>query len=399
MRLLLHAVVIFVLSLVPAFAAQWEGVFEGTLGTSKILVELNAGFETSEYKGGYAEGGRYSYLPKTRDINLILDQADGSNLKFTETHWPHRRFADEDDKQITGRWVLVVSGETATGTWTSPDGKKTLPLALTRLSLASFTDARTDVSLLTAAYDQIWLSQVRFSDAGVAKRFGAVEVRYLKDSAFKTKYPVIGRFPDDGQKRAINDLLIAKHRAAVLEYRNCFNGVPYNWSDAETEPRFEFDVTYASPKLLSYTESGSVFCGGAHPNNYVSPKSFDLTTGTQMGGDDLDDLSPDAFGRVLKLANKTERIAFEAYVMKKWKAGAAKDKDQGEGCSEGWMNEAPDGATYFRLSFTKTGLAVMRTDYPHVSSVCLYTEFNPTVIPWTDLKPWLRPDQKLLTLD
>ena len=38
---------------VPAIAADWEGVFEGTLGKAKIIVELNAGEEKTDYKGGY----------------------------------------------------------------------------------------------------------------------------------------------------------------------------------------------------------------------------------------------------------------------------------------------------------------------------------------------------------
>lgn len=380
----------------PAVAADWEGVFEGTIGKANVIVELNAGYEKSDYKGGYREGSRYSYLPKARDINLMLD-AEGDSLLLTETLHLHRMFADAEDKKITGKWEIKVDGAKATGTWTSPKGDKTLPIVLVRSALMAQDDMPSDDNVLSASYDELWLESVSFTDAGTAKTFGDVEVRWLKDSAFGTQYPVIGNFPDGNRKAKINTMLLRKHMLSVASYRNCFNGVPVDWSEPETELALNFDIIYATPALLSYTESGSVFCGGAHPNNYVDPQSFDLLAQAQMGGGSIDDLSPDGFGRVLKLANKDERIGFERFALGKWKDAAAKDTEMGGDCSTGWIEDAAEGEKNFSLSFTEKGLAVTRTDYPHVASVCLYTDFNPTIIPWADLKPWVKAEQSLLT--
>ena len=82
-----------------------------------------------------------------------------------------------------------------------------------------------------------------------------------------------------------------------------------------------------------------------------------------------------------------------------WAAGKmlpSKDSEMGKDCGTGWIDDAPEGEREFHLSFTPTGLAVTRTDWPHVSSVCKFTDFNPTVIPWADIKPWLKPGQTLL---
>jgi hypothetical protein len=389
---------LFITTALPTLAAEWEGVFEGTIGKAKVLVELYAGEEKSTYKGGYREGSRYSYLPKTRDINLILD-SEGTSLHFTETLHLHRMFADEENKKITGKWEIDVKGAQALGTWTSPDGKKTLPITLTRSTLLGSADVSPNNNQLSASYDALWLETVNFTDAGTAKNFGAVEVRYLQDSAFGTKYPVFGKFPDGNQKAKINAMLLKQHMTSVASYRDCFNGVPVDWSEPETELVLNYNFGYATERLLSYTETGSVFCGGAHPNNYVNPQTFDLVALQAIGNNDVLDLAPENFGRILKLASKDERIAFERFVLGRWRAAAEKDVELGKDCIEGWIFEAAEGEKDFGLSFTEKSLAITRTDFPHVASVCLFADFNPTIIPWTDLKPWLKPGQNLLTLD
>jgi hypothetical protein len=383
----------------PAGAADWEGVFEGTIGKARVIVELNAGTEKSDFKGGYIDGARYSYVPKVRDINLILDQ-EGDTLRFTETLWQHRRFADEEDKKITGKWTLSVNGDTALGLWSAPDGTSLTPISLTRVQLVPNADVPDGGNRLAATYDTLWLESVSFTDAGTAKTFGNVEVRFSKDSAFAITFPVLGQFPDGTVKAKANALLLVQHLKSVALYRNCLNGVPPNWeTDEETSPEFNFEIHYASPRLLSYTEYGSVFCGGAHGNNYVSPQTFDLGEPANMGGTSGLDLTPQGFGRILKLATKDERIAFERFALDRWTKAAAADKEYGETCKQGWLNDTTEGEKEFALSLTIQGLAVTRNDYPHVASVCLFQPFNPTIIPWADLKPYLRADQTLLTTE
>lgn len=395
----IRIIVTFVAGLFVSFsasAADWEGVFEGTLGTAPIIVELNAGAEKSSFKGGYADGPRYSYLPKTRDISLILDK-EGESLAFTETLWSHHRFADEADKHITGTWQLQVKGDKATGTWTSPKGETSFPIRLTRAPLVPAQEITSDQSQLAATYDLLWLNSVSFTDAGTANTFGPVEIRWSKDSAFNVAYPVIGNFPDGKQKAVINTMLLLKHMKSVLEYRNCLNGVAFNWSDAETEPSFNFEITYASPTVLSYTVSGSVFCGGAHNNNFTNPQSFDLTAVAQIGGGDQQDLSPQGFGRILKLETREQRIAFERFALGRWKAEAARDIETAADCTAGWIDDAAEGEKDFDLLITEKGIGILRTDYPHVASACMFQSYNPTIIPWSDIKPFVRLDQNLLT--
>jgi hypothetical protein len=271
-----------------------------------------------------------------------------------------------------------------------------LPIALTRVLLIEEAAKNPDDNIVSATYNAQWLKQVTFADAGTASTFADVEVRFVKDSAFGITYPVIGTFPDEQRKTQINDLLLQHHRRSVEQYRDCKNGEPAAWAQAKPEPEFSYSIDFASPTLLSITESGSVFCGGAHPSNYTLPITYDLTVPTRIGGKELLDLSPEGFGRVLKLATKDERIAFERFALGLWKAAEAKDKEMEGACSSGWIDDSPQGEKNFSLSFTEKGLAVQRTDFPHAISVCQFTAFNPTIIPWKDLRAWLKPGQTVI---
>jgi hypothetical protein len=398
-RLLLVMLSLLFMAPQTATAANWEGVFEGTIGEAKVLVELNAGEEKSAYKGGYREGARYSYLPKARDINLILDKEDVL-LSFTETLHLHRMFAEAEDKKITGTWLLTVDKEGATGIWTSPKGDKTLPIALKRAPLEKNVDANSNT--LSSTYDALWLKTITFVDAGLFKQFGSIEVRKFKDSAFGLEYPLFGNFPDDTRKAATNVILEKDFRSEVVEYRECKNGVPVDWEEEGegTGPDIVFTVDYATPTVLSFTMTGSVFCGGAHPNTFTTPITYDLTTAEQIGGlagENKSDLNPEAFGRILKLTNKDDRIAFERFALGRWKEAAAKDKENSENCMAGWSDDEAEGKKDFSLSFAPKGLAITRRDYPSVAAACLFQDFNPTIISWADLKPYLRTDQSLLS--
>jgi hypothetical protein len=395
--------ILFFLSLfsLTAAAAPWEGVFEGTVGKARVIVELHAGDEKTEFKGGFERGSRYSYLPKARDLFLGLD-ADGETLMFSESPTPEIFYVDmpRSDVKILARWSLKVDRKGANGTWMSSDGKKTLPITLTRLPLLADADVPEFNSVLGATYNARWFRAVKIGRAAKSQRFGSVTMAFEQDSAFKLAMPVFTRFPDKAGMAKVNAMLRQYYRQSLMANRDCINGVNEDVSDQA--PDFTFTISYVTPRVLSLTEAGSVYCGGAHPNNYVKPLTFDLLTPKPIGGVEYGmDLKPDGFGSVLKLANKQERIAFENFAMERWTAGAkAAGETTADGCaSTGFNVTAAPGEKALSLLFDRKGLGVMRTDYPHVSSNCLFQDFNPTVIPWKDLKPYLKEGQNLIVTE
>ena len=339
-RGLANAFLFFALLSTPALAASWEGVFEGTLGKSKIIVELYAGPQKSDYAGGEREGSRYSYFPRVRDINLVLTD-EGKVLSFAETPLDPFTFSEASlaDRKITGLWSVAIKNKTASGTWTSADGKKTLPINLKRVADVSDDDVVEDGNILTATYDALWLKSVNFTEAGTPTRFGEVALHMVKDSVFGTEYPVISKFPNAAGKVAINAMLMNDYRQSVVGTRNCKNGLDPDVKDEPAGSDFAYSIDYASPRVLSITEAGSVFCGGAHPNNYAWPTTYDLLQRKQI----TSELSPDGFGQVLKLGTRDERIAFEHFALERWITAAEQDKEMGQECMSGFLSDRPWG--------------------------------------------------------
>jgi hypothetical protein len=382
-----------------AHSAEWEGVFEGTIGKAAILVELNAGQDKSDYKGAYVEGSRYSYVPKAYDLKLVLD-AEGKTLKFTESTVPFYAAKDlpKTDPAFSGHWSLEVDGQTATGTWTSRDGKKTLPIQLKRQALLNNVGA--DFNRLSETYNHLWFKHVTIAGATKPVQFGSATLAFERDSIFKLDMPVFTALPDKAQMAKANALLRQYYKRSLVANRDCVNGLNSE-KDVPPAAEYAFKVVYATPRVVTISEGGSVFCGGAHPNNYVNYLTFDVAKGRQIGGQYQVDLSPQGFGDVLKLANATQRKAFENFALGYWqkvaKAAGAKEEEFCEG--PGFMEEQAPGEKEFGLSFDPKGLAVQRTDYPSAAAICLFQDYNPAVIPWTDLKPWLNPAQTLLTTE
>jgi hypothetical protein len=384
-----------------AAGADWEGVFEGTLGKTRIIVQLDLGPEgASSFKGCCSDGSRYSYLPRNYDLKLAFDK-EGDTLEFTEAAVPHYAIAElpKNDPARSGRWSLKVTGDTARGTWTSTDGKKSFPIRLSRLPLADEKEVPRDGHQLAATYNQRWFTEVKISGAQKPVKFGDVTLAFETDSAFGQSMPVFTAHPDKAAMARANGLLRDYYKQSLMQYRDCINGLRRE-ADVPSEPEYNFEVVYASPTLVTISEGGSVFCGGAHPNNYVNYLSFDVITGQQIGGRYQLDLAPEGFGVVLKLANKTERIAFENFALARWQAAAKAAGDADPFCAgPNFLGEQEPGEKEFGLSFSALGLNVFRNDYPSAAANCLFQDFNPTVIPWADLKPWLRSDQKLLTVE
>jgi hypothetical protein len=263
MMRILSVLLVYLFSL-PVLAKErlWEGLYQGTIGTAKVTVLLS-------HNEGLGEDSRYSYAGKPYDLGLTLEQ-ERSALVFIESR---KLGASTDDligkgkSLITGRWRLRLNATAITGTWNDPSGKKTLPIAL---ALVSKPTTEKQKIWIGEAYNIFWSKDLRFVPTKDQKKFGAITIGMSKDALFNLAYPRLVHYPDAERMAKINALLETEHRIAVASARQCQEYLPRQRPGDIKSGKVEaaenvFQVVYANPHLLSLIESGSIFCGGAHP--------------------------------------------------------------------------------------------------------------------------------------
>lgn len=241
-----------------------------------------------------------------------------------------------------------------------------------------------------------------FADDGVVfgpphkpATFGAITIAYVSDKAFGLTYPRIIKYPDKAQLEKINAALEKRHRDEVADYRACADGpLGEKQKGPDAVAEYYFNVEYASPRLLSISQHGTNHCGGAHYEQYLLVETYDLSTLAKVGGDYDADATPQGFGQIFKLDSKEERMAFEKFVARSW---IAMSKATGEDAGSCAFSEEATGDFQVNLFFTKQGLGVLENDFGYFDTPeCAASGSTPTIIPWKQLKPFLKKGQTLL---
>ena len=189
------------------------------------------------------------------------------------------------------KWHLTASaeGKTLVGTWT--DAGKSLPLALTlagsrglpadfdgtTAGLAGIVDSFSDGELaLIEKLSPCRFSSLRPVAAAAVTDPGPGAFHYVTDPRTKFRFPRIDALVGADPALA-NDYLTHQHWQLSLAALSCaaqlYQGLGWNEPTAPAAGSLagyedeQVDVSYLSPTLMSWTESGSTFCGGAHDND------------------------------------------------------------------------------------------------------------------------------------
>lgn len=306
------------LATTPALAVD-AVTYKGTLGDLEILAELAA-----PSKGHLV--GRYSYLAKGGDIPL--DAADGKSgaivmaeeAPCTETTCVQDSNGDVTDKPIGAIWTLTPSadGASLTGTWQAQGkGGKPLDISLKRIAERELPEG-TDItpyglydSVMMLTYDEQSIfaphtAPYEFAKQEVKMDAGAEEVlegstfRYVTDPRSKFPFPRVLSLSDGSSTQMINEALERRHTLLNLYAFDCLAQVYAGFGanqytigmGAGTLGGWDEEsvlLTYLSPTVTNWVESGSTFCTGAHPNNHSDTYMLDVVTG-----------EPFALGKVLK---------------------------------------------------------------------------------------------------
>jgi hypothetical protein len=314
MRLLPSSLTAFLLLTICAPSAFADEVvtYAGTLGKANIIVELQV-----PGKGG-AFFGRYAYMIKGIDIPLHGTSTDGrwtieEEKPCTDKICKKANGDVIDNAPIGAEWSLKPdnSGDGLEGTWTDKDSGKTLPVKLAKRGVRTLADNVGSVDMLDPSsspemqdsYKILTAKDLPYDFLKLDRSYKQGKVVTIGDSAYRMDldsrtgldFPTVTKL--GGADHAALDRGLTNQRlrwvsGAFWCYSVAYLG--YGWSGSGGEGTSGFEdggaqvtVDYLTPRLMGITESGSQYCGGAHPNNFESHQLIDTRTGKTLGTKDF----------------------------------------------------------------------------------------------------------------
>ena len=370
-------------------------VYTGTLqGAGEVVMELNAQASSSGVLSG-----RYFYPKAGVDIPLKgTEQA----LAEPPPHWKSEqtRTGQKNGAPPTAAtWQGTRDAQGYRGTWTDArTGKqrafelrrvaeynsKSLPATGVNNGMATYLD----IDAKQAPYDTLKMTG-HAEPIGEDVGRGAVAYRMWRDPRTQFLYPRLSRHPDEQVRQRVNHLLEQRHWRKSLGALQCMAEAYTASGDIpNTGTLGNFDdevitVTWLSRALMTVTESGSLDCGGAHPDNHFEPYTYDLLRGEYLDWNrvfDAYDFAPGARPKA-----KPALLEITATVQRTLAAAEADGNTQDpskDGCSTLW----PD---YLSLGAQAPGaLSLSVSGVGHASGICLGTL---ALVPFSDLAPYLKP--------
>ena len=310
MRIAVSALTLLLL-IAPAFAAE-AITYKGTLNGAAIIVELSDLSDAPVI-------GRYSYLAHGVDIPLQAagSNADGSHIVLSEEApcAPGLCPVDEDYNvtswPLAATWTLdVAANGTLTGTWQAEGKSSQLDIALEKVGQRTFPEQleHSVMSLRDSVFTQVYSGDTVFSaetapydflKMAVTLKEGPVQelqgshFRSVTDPRTQFAYPRLVDLVDGSDVGPANAALATAHARVNLSAFDCLSQIYAGFGGRDdmldngigTLAGYEDEtvrMTYLSPTLTSWTESGSTFCAGAYPNNHDNLRMVDTQTGDRF---------------------------------------------------------------------------------------------------------------------
>lgn len=280
--------------------------YAGKLGNGDIVVE----FTDEPGKADQPIAGRYFYRSKGVDIPLQAKASKGGRIELAEEgECDDTRCAEAGKAPISAEWSLSVAdgGKTLKGNW---KGKKTFDVELSRIgSRAKVGDYPDTPYGLFAASEELFLynetpitmetSPYDFMRLDVAETEGKTEgwpgasFRYVSDPRTKFPMPRIVALSEGVSVDAANAFLKNRHWQASRSALSCvaLQYAGFHEDGAIMGPgggdlggydETSAEVTALTDNLISWRESGSIYCGGAHPENYSNSYTLDVAGGAPL---------------------------------------------------------------------------------------------------------------------
>ncbi len=252
--------------------------YEGTIGKDlAITLTLHA---TGNDTGGEDYAGSYAYQKTGIPIALSQSEEKTATTEFLENeHW------DGEKSLFTGKWKVKIDEDKITGTWSSPDGKKSMPITLTESYPAGVFRVE------PIHFRSSWNRERDRQQAGAEKTVDFLKFKgdapgltAINAALRKTAWEGASDFVAEEKPKAPAEVspediekALAVKAPAVIDWEEAFLA-----SQASS-----MQVVMNESSLVSVSVVHSAYTGGAHENYGVSYLTFDAETGKQLKLEDL----------------------------------------------------------------------------------------------------------------
>lgn len=375
-----------------------KNIYEGTLGNQKIV------FETIEYEpqnGKNIMAAKYFYNTQRMSINLISPD-NSYNFQELDTICTHH---DEPDCKLNGKFILNKSNDKLIGNWQAVKTKKSYGVNLKYIGSASFklnkdSSEPKDTSDLLELFDDDYLDasndiyKQKLAEAGTAyskeKLIYGFGYKIATDKITGVHYPILSSSPSGISLDNINNALKFQRYNMINYAHQCHADLQEgaasktankygDWGDYETT------VKYINNDILVLEESGSTYCGGAHPNNTYDHTVWDMKTGKQIKESDLfttyvkkGDYDEEATPEYKAFYNKV--ISDKKYILN--------NNELDPECKQ-----QDDSWYHFTTYPDKNGVIFSLEDLPHVVGACMGDYY---IVSYKEMEQFMTPYAKTL---
>jgi len=249
----------------PSFVRRFEGTLGKNLGITLFFTEREIG------ESGFSYDAAYHYHKSGLPIPLVHD-AEAEGFQFREI----AGYTPEGEEQITGSWSITMEEDRISGTWTAPDGKKKLPIALKESYPAG--TVKVERLKIDFSYSELIGSTRRGRQMDVT----FLRVRDKKAQALNSRLAQLARnsIDPDGKLPATPEALTKHLRDQVRGEMEA----DQNYISSQSE---DFRVCMNESGFLTVENASYAFEGGAHGNHASSYHTLDITTGKALKLADL----------------------------------------------------------------------------------------------------------------
>jgi hypothetical protein len=345
-----------------------DGVYRGTLGKQEIIAEIGPDPDKPRALTGH-------YFYRSHGVSISLKGVGAQDGSFLLSEY-HAR------KNTGGQWNIKFQNDQVTGTFCKCDPQhasvgKALPIHLSRISSGpgeTYTDLLLDFPLKASP------------EITASPGYAYVVV---EDPRFHAALPRLTRFPDPAAMLRINKLLAAEMTKYRQEAADCAEGVDFNGKDWDVGTKIELFNRH----LLTVSREGSIFCGGAHPDDYRAINTYDLDSASEISTEDLlsREMNVSAIQKLLGNSELSGKDAIHRLMAELYLRHAHPEDDCRDVISR---NEDTHEPAFDTIQYLSSHGLVVQPSLPHVVYACA----EPETITYEELRTLLRKGSQFFSL-